>query len=61
MAIRTVSIAPLPDESDKLVLELELDYELASLHDAMQHRDQPEIERSKQRLAEIHKELESNK
>lgn len=60
-AIRTVNIAPLPKESDKLVLELELDYELASLYDAMQQGDQEEISRCKQRLAEIHKELESSK
>ncbi|MBD8037117.1 hypothetical protein H9635_10200 [Solibacillus sp. A46] len=59
--MRTVNIAPLPKESDKLVLELELDYELASLYDAMQQGDQEEISRCKQRLAEIHKELESSK
>lgn len=60
-AIRTVNIAPLSKESDKQVLELELDYELASLYDAMQQGDQEEISRCKQRLAEIHKELESSK
>ena len=56
-AIRTVNIAPLTEESDKLVLELELDYELASLYDAMHQGDQAQIERSKKRLAEIHTEL----
>ena len=39
-------------------LQADLDYELASLSYAMQQGDQTEIERSKQRLAEIHKELE---
>ena len=41
----------------KKALEAELDYELASLYDAMQQGDQTEIERSKKRLAELHKEL----
>lgn len=36
----------------------EQDYELASLSYAMHQGDQAEIERSKKRLAEIHKELE---
>ncbi|HJH10195.1 MAG TPA: hypothetical protein K8V30_00640 [Metalysinibacillus jejuensis] len=40
------------------MLELELDYELATLYDAMQQRDDKEITRSKTRLAEIQKELE---
>lgn len=39
-------------------LQAELDYELASLSYAMQQGDNSEIERSKKRLAEIHKELE---
>ncbi|MGN7478992.1 hypothetical protein ACTHOQ_14175 [Solibacillus silvestris] len=39
-------------------LLVEQDYELASLSYAMQQKDQSEIERSKKRLAEIHKELE---
>lgn len=39
------------------LLKLEQDYELASLNDAMQAKDQTEIERSKKRLAEIHLEL----
>jgi len=38
-------------------LEADLDYELTSLHYAMQQGDQAEVERSKKRLAEIHEEL----
>ncbi|MFC3211164.1 hypothetical protein [Planomicrobium okeanokoites] len=41
------------------VLKLELDYELASLFDAMQQEDNREIEKSKKRLQEIHVELEA--
>ncbi|PKH11066.1 MULTISPECIES: hypothetical protein [Planomicrobium] len=41
------------------VLKLELDYELASLFDAMQQEDNHEIEKSKKRLQEIHVELEA--
>lgn len=48
-------------ESSKQALELDLDYQLASLHDALEQGDQAEVERCKQRLAEIHKELESSK
>lgn len=40
------------------MLELELDYELATLYDAMQQNDAKDIVRSKKRLAEIQKELE---
>lgn len=40
------------------ILRLELDYELASLYDAMQTNDVKEIERSKKRLSEIQEELE---
>lgn len=36
----------------------EQDYELASLHDAMESGDQTQIERRKKRLSEIHLELE---
>ncbi|PIC64393.1 hypothetical protein CSV79_07130 [Sporosarcina sp. P13] len=39
-------------------LQLELDYELATLYDAIQEQDQKQTEKSKQRLAEIHNELE---
>lgn len=48
-------------ELNRQALELDLDYELASLHDAMQQGDYAEVERCKQRLAEIHKKLESSK
>lgn len=41
------------------VLKLELDYELASLFDAMQQDDNSEIDKSKKRLQEIHVELEA--
>lgn len=41
------------------VLRLELDYELASLYDAMEQDDDKEVARSKKRLAEIHRELEA--
>jgi len=40
------------------MLELELDYELATLYDAMQQNNEKDIMRSKNRLAEIQKELE---
>lgn len=45
------------DNEMRRALLAEQDYELASLNDAMQARDQTEIERSKKRLAEIHLEL----
>lgn len=41
------------------VLKLELDYELASLFDAMQQEDARQIDESKKRLREIHVELEA--
>lgn len=41
------------------VLKLELDYELASLFDAMQQKDSRQIDESKKRLREIHVELEA--
>lgn len=41
------------------VLKLELDYELASLFDAMQRDNDDEIISSKNRLREIHAELEA--
>ena len=40
------------------VLNLELDYELATLYDALEEEDSKQIEKSKKRLAEIHSELE---
>ncbi len=42
-----------------LGLKLELDYELASLFDAIQTENQIEIDKSKLRLAEIYSELEA--
>ena len=42
-----------------LGLKLELDYELASLFDAIQQENQSEIDKSKARLREIHSELEA--
>lgn len=42
----------------ELLLQLELDYELASLYDAMQKQNEGEIVKSKKRLKEIHRELE---
>jgi len=41
------------------ILQLELDYELASLFAAMNDKDEGEITKSKKRLAEIRMELES--
>lgn len=41
------------------VLRLELDYELATLFDAMEHHDEKEVQKSKKRLVEIHQELEA--
>lgn len=40
------------------VLHFELDYELATLFDAIQQGDDKEQQKSKKRLAEIHRELE---
>ena len=45
--------------TNRELLELDQDYELATLHDAMQTQNEPEIERSKKRLSEIHAELEA--
>lgn len=45
------------DNEMRHALLAEQDYELASLNDAMQSKDQTQIERSKKRLAEIHLEL----
>lgn len=41
------------------VLQLELDYELATLFDALQEHNEEEEQKSKKRLAEIHRELET--
>lgn len=40
-------------------LKLELDYELATLYDAMQQNDSSQKDKSKKRLAEIQVELEA--
>lgn len=40
-------------------LHLELDYELATLYDALEEQDEKQVKKSKQRLAEIHNEMES--
>lgn len=40
------------------LLNLELDYELATLHEAIQQDDEKQQEKSKNRLMEIHSELE---
>ena len=39
-------------------LQLELDYELATLFDAMKEQNELDIKKSKQRLQEIHSELQ---
>lgn len=41
------------------LLHLELDYELATLYDAVQENDSKQVEKSKTRLTEIHGELET--
>ncbi len=41
------------------VLHLELDYELATLFEAVQQDDTKQIMKSKKRLQEIHRELET--
>lgn len=41
------------------LLHLELDYELATLYDAVQDDDAKQVEKSKTRLTEIHGELET--
>lgn len=45
-------------KSSREELEADLDYELDSLHDAMERQDEREIDRCKKRLAEIHKEMD---
>lgn len=41
------------------VLHLELDYELASLYDALQQEDEIQISKSTKRLHQIHRELDT--
>ena len=41
------------------VLQLELDYELATLFDALELKDEKQEVKSKNRLREIHRELET--
>ena len=52
--IRKVDI----EKQYKHILQLEIDYELASLFSAMNEQNEGEIEKSKKRLAEIREELE---
>ncbi len=40
------------------ILRLELDYELATLYTAMKENNEVDMEKSKERLQEIHEELE---
>jgi hypothetical protein len=58
---QVVQIVRKQDVEKKLILglKLELDYELASLFDAIQQKNQTEIDKSKVRLSEIHSELEA--
>jgi hypothetical protein len=58
---QVVHIIRKQDVEKKLILglKLELDYELASLYDAIQQENQNEINKSKTRLSEIHSELEA--
>lgn len=49
------------DKQYEYILQLELDYELASLYIAMQNHNEDEIAKSKQRLTEITAELEGMK
>lgn len=41
------------------ILELDLDYELATLYDALETDDKKQIKKSKKRLNEIRKEMSS--
>lgn len=58
---QVVHIIRKEDVEKKLIdgLRLDLDYELASLFDAMQMQNELEISKSKSILAEIHQELEA--
>lgn len=39
------------------VIRMEIDYELVTLHDALQAHDQVEIIKSKERLKQLHRQL----
>ena len=58
---QVVHIIRKEDVEKKMILglKLELDYELASLYDAMQTQNQNEYDKSKERLVEIHQQLEA--
>lgn len=45
------------EKQENEFLKLELDYELATLYDAMQNGDEAQKEKSKARLSKIHAEL----
>lgn len=51
-------VKPAQQHSTAEALHAELDYELASLHHALNEGDEVEVARSKQRLKEIHEEME---
>ncbi len=55
--IRKVDI----EKQYELILQLELDYELASLYSAMEEKNEIEISKSKKRLIEINQELDGLK
>lgn len=52
--IRKVDI----EKQYELILQLELDYELATLFDAMEGKNELEMSKSKKRLIEINQELD---
>lgn len=54
--IKTIRKVDIEKQYEK-VLQLELDYELASLYEAMQNKDKEQIRKSKKRLTEITDEL----
>jgi hypothetical protein len=56
---QNVKVVRKHDEKKELIkgLQLEIDYELASLYDAMQNNNEFEAEKSKARLKEINSEL----
>lgn len=55
--IRKVDI----EKQYELILQLELDYELASLYNAMEEKNELEMSKSKKRLIEINQELDGLK
>lgn len=55
--IRKVDI----EKQYELILQLELDYELASLYNAMEEKNELEMSKSKKRLIEINQELDGIK